>query len=132
MLIEKLSTISQKLFFLKPVNIAFALGCFVFIVYSFLFSSATGHNANINANVSSADHSLVLFAFMWSVLFNLFLTVFKSIPTKKPANKKISLIKRIKLSILRFFYFSFALFFIGLTAVILFLTIRMLRVWLNL
>jgi cellulose synthase/poly-beta-1,6-N-acetylglucosamine synthase-like glycosyltransferase len=50
-------------------------------------------------------------------------------PINSCENKKNSLVKRMKLSIIRFLYFCFSLFFIGLTAVILFLTLRMLRVW---
>jgi uncharacterized membrane protein len=125
MLVEKLSQISQKLSFLKPVSIIFSVGCFVFIVYGFLFTSPTEHNSHVN----SASDSLILFAFIWSILFTLFITVFKSIPKKNNENKKVSLIMRMKLSFMHFFYFSFSVFFIGLTAIILLLTIRMIRVW---
>ena len=125
LLIDRLSHISHRLVFLKPFSIALSLGCLGFIFYSFIFTFTS-------MDVNSTHHSLALFVFIWSLLFNLFLSVFIHIPIDSVVHHKLSLFKRIKRSILVFLYFIFSLFFIGITVIILFLSLRMVRVWLAL
>lgn len=63
---------------------------------------------------------------IWLLLFNILLSIFYQIPSIDNSSK--GLITRVKTKTKRFFYHLLALLFIGLTLVIIFLTIRMLRI----
>jgi hypothetical protein len=62
---------------------------------------------------------------IWLLLFNLLLSIFNDIPS---TDNQPSMFKRLKSRVQRYFYQLLAILFIGLTLVIVFLTIRILRV----
>ncbi|PKG85727.1 hypothetical protein CXF85_02745 [Colwellia sp. 75C3] len=76
-----------------------------------------------------SKNSYAMLSFMgiiWLLLFNILLSLFHNIPTLDVGSKGI--FKRVKIRVQRSCYHLLALIFIGLTLVIVFLTVRMLRV----
>ncbi len=63
---------------------------------------------------------------IWLLLFNILLLLFHNIPRVEEGSKGI--FTRVKIKVQRSFYHFLALLFIGLTLVIVFLSVRMLRV----
>lgn len=70
--------------------------------------------------------SLSFIACIWLLLFNLLLSLFDNIPKINTDSQGVFI--RIKIKVQRSLYHFFALLFIGLTLVIVFLSLRMLRV----
>jgi len=72
--------------------------------------------------------SYAIFSFVaciWLLLFNLLLSIFDNVPR---LDKQISKFKLLKIKIQRYMYQLLAVLFVGLTLVIIFLTVRMLRI----
>lgn len=65
-------------------------------------------------------------ACIWLLLLNILLSIFHNIPVDNAPSK--SMFFRLKIKVQRCFYHLLALLFLGLTLVIIFLSIRMLRV----
>jgi len=76
------------------------------------------------ANGSYAILSFV--ACIWLLLFNILISIFANTPSAN--NKSLGVINHFKIRVWRVFYYFMALLFISLTLVIIFLTIRMLRI----
>jgi len=74
----------------------------------------------------SSSYAILSFvACIWLLLFNLLLSIFDNVPTVDTQAAKF---KRLKIKIQRCIYQLLAVLFTGLTLIIIFLTIRMLRV----
>jgi len=67
-----------------------------------------------------------LVGLIWLLLFNILLSIFHNIPRIGDDSK--SRLSRFKIKVKRCFYHFLALLFIGLTLVIVFLSVRMLRI----
>ena len=78
---------------------------------------------------SLSNSSYAMFSFVgviWLILFNILLSLFHKIPTLNEESK--GMFSRVKIKIQRSFYHFFAILLIGLTLMIVFLSIRMLRI----
>jgi hypothetical protein len=69
---------------------------------------------------------LSLIGLIWLLLFNILLSIFHNIP--KSDNDSKSRLALVKIKVKRCFYHVLAILFIGLTLVIIFLSVRMLRI----
>lgn len=69
---------------------------------------------------------LSFLGFIWLLLFNILLSIFHNIPRVDESSNGSFM--RVKIKVQRCFYHLLALLFIGLTLVIIFLTVRILRV----
>ncbi len=73
------------------------------------------------------SYTIIFFiAFIWFLLFHILLTIFHDIPSSGQADS--SVLERFKIKFQRFLYHFIAFLFICLTAVIVFLSVRLLRV----
>ncbi len=76
---------------------------------------------------STNSYAMLSFVgFIWLLLFNILLSVFHHIPRVDDASK--SMFARVKIKGQRIFYHFLTLLFIGLTLVIVFLSVLMLRI----
>jgi len=79
-----------------------------------------------NDQLSTNSYTVLSFVgCIWLLLFNLLLSIFTNIPS---TGNQLSMFKRLQVKIQRCFYHILAILFIGLTLLIIFLTIRMLRI----
>lgn len=69
---------------------------------------------------------LSLIGLIWLLLFNILLSIFHNIP--RIDNDSNSRLSRVKIKVKRGFFHVLALLFVGLTLVIIFLSVRMLRI----
>lgn len=69
---------------------------------------------------------LSFIACIWLLLFNILISIFDNIPSA--SNNTLGMVARFKIKLQLAFYQLLALLFIGLTLVIIFITIRLLRI----
>lgn len=74
---------------------------------------------------SNAVSILSLVGLIWLLLFNILLSTFYNIPRADDIESRLALVK---IKVKRCFYHFLAILFIGLTLVIIFLSVRMLRI----
>jgi len=79
-----------------------------------------------SAQSSNSYAMLSFIGVIWLILLNILLSLFHKIPALNEESKGV--FSRVKIKIQRSFYHLFALLFIGLTLMIVFLSIRMLRI----
>jgi hypothetical protein len=79
-----------------------------------------------SAQSSNAFAMLSFIGVVWLILFNILLSLFHNIPVHNAESKRV--FSTVKIKIQRSFYHFFALLFIGLTLLIIFLSIRMIRI----
>jgi len=83
----------------------------------------------IKSSPEQSSSSYAMLSFMgviWLLLFNILILLFHNIPDHNEESKGV--LSRVKIKIQRTFYHFFALLFIGLTLMIVFLSVRMLRI----
>jgi len=115
-LLEKLSTKLQPL---RKLNYLLMVVLVIGIVV-FLLQSPIHHQQSTN------PYAILSFVgCIWLLLFNLLLSIFTNIPR---ADNQLSIFKRLTIRAQRYFYHLLAFLFVALTLVIVFLTIRMLRI----
>ncbi len=114
-ILGKLSTKLQSLRKLSYVLMAISVGG----VITHLLQPVS----NQQLNNSYAIWGFVIF--IWLLLFNLLLSIFNGIPKLDTQGSKL---KQLKVKIQLFLYQLFAVLFAGLTFMVIFLTIRLLRV----
>jgi uncharacterized membrane protein len=79
-----------------------------------------------SAQSSSSFAMLSFIGVIWLILFNILLSLFHNIPAHNEESKGV--FSCVKIKIQRIFYNLFALLFIGLTLMIVFLSIKMIRI----
>jgi uncharacterized membrane protein len=117
-MLEVLAKLSSKLQPLRKVTylvIALLVGV---IVAQLLQASSVMQSSNAYAMLS-------FLGIIWLLLFNILLSLFYNIPNVDEGSKRM--FSRVKIKVQRGCYHLLALLFIGLALVIVFLTIRMLR-----
>lgn len=118
-MLEILSKISIKLQPFRKLSYLLAALLISVIVTQLLQTPSQTQSTNPYAILSFV-------ACIWLLLFNLLLALFYNIPRVDENSK--GMFVRIKIKMLRSLYHLLALLFIGLTLVIVFLSVRMLRI----
>jgi len=116
-------TIARKIKPYQKVSYFFAV---IFITVFVIVQILPVQAAFIGFDVNNDYGKLGLLGCIWLLLFNMITTVF--IDTPKITTKSDSVFTRFKLKVKRFFYFLLAVFFLVLTIIILYLSMRLLRV----
>ena len=118
-MLEILAKLSGKLLpFRKLIYLAMVLLVGVIIIQLLQIPSP--------AKPSNAFSILSLVGLIWLLLFNILLSTFHNIPRIDDDTK--SRLALVKIKVKRCFYYFLAILFIGLTLVIIFLSVRMLRI----
>jgi len=118
-MLEILEKLSGKLQPLRKLSYLLITALVIGIVIYLLKTPSYSHQST---------NSFAILSFVcciWLLLFNLLLSIFNNIPS---TDNQVAMFKRLKIKIQRFFYHLLAILFIVLTLVIVFLTIRMLRI----
>ncbi len=116
-LLEKLSIKLQP--FRKLIYLLVAI-LIVIIVIQLLQTPSPHYQSNNSYAILS------FITCIWLLLFNILISTFNNIPSL--TNKSLGVVTRLKVKLWRFYYHFLALLFIGLTLVIVFLSIRLLRI----
>ena len=117
-MLEILGKLSKKLQPLRKLSYVL-IAILVAGVATYLVQSGSNHQ------LSNSYAILDFVVCIWLLLLNLLLSIFNDIPKLDMQGPKF---KRLKVKIQRFLYQLFAVLFMGLTFVVIFLTIRLLRV----
>jgi hypothetical protein len=120
MLIDTLQKFAVRL---QPVRLALlVLSGFSFVALLFILITSTTH---------SGDRFLVpaILGLLWSLSGYAFILNFRSVPRRDYGTG--GFIKRLKLRLLRLWYWVLALLFFGTTLALLLFSIRLLRIWIQ-
>jgi len=118
-MLEILVKIAEKLQCFRKLTYLLAVLLVGFILTQLLATPSS-------AQSSSSYAMLSFIGVIWLILFNILLSLFHNIPTNNEESKGV--LSRVKIKIQRSFYHLLALLFIGLTLMIVFLSIRMFRI----
>lgn len=118
-MIDRLSLFSQKIIRLKPIFYGLAFISLLVLGYVIFFVSGARHDVYIIP---------CLMALLWSSFSVFLLSTFPYVPSKP--GKEIGFFKRLKLRFIRGFYHIFSLLFVVMSGTIIWLTIRLLNIWL--
>ena len=119
-MIDRLQRIAQSIQFLRLPSIAVGLISLASMVVIILTSKS-----------HEGDRFLIpsVVGLLWAMTTYAFLVTFRSVPEK--ANKTLRLVSRLKRNISRGWYWFISVVFIGTTAAAIFITIRMVSIWLR-
>ncbi|MEJ2609730.1 MAG: hypothetical protein P8179_06465 [Candidatus Thiodiazotropha sp.] len=119
-MIDKLQQISQAIRILLIPSIAAGLFCLYAVIY-IVFSSTT----------HSGDHYLIpsFIGLLWAVSTYAFIVTFRTVPER--ANNSMSFFGNIKRKLSRGWYWIIGIVFIATTLSSLFLTYRMISIWIR-
>ena len=117
--LETFSVISTRLYWSKPIVVVLGL---VFV--SVFVASILGLGGFDTAALLIPS----LLGFFWSAIYFILLTMFPSVPPRP--GKEVKLLRRIKIRFQRRMYYLLALILIILTMAILFLSLKLLGIWL--
>jgi 4-hydroxybenzoate polyprenyltransferase len=118
-MLELLAQLSKKLQPFRKLSVILA-GLLIGVIVTQLLDTP------LQQQSSNSLATLSFVGFIWLILFNLLLSLFYDVPSID--NDSNGLFSQIIIKVKRSFYHFMALLFIGLTLVIVFLSIRMFRV----
>jgi len=119
-MLELLGKLSVKL---QPLRkLSYILGVIFLSVIIFEFLPVDSQQQQLDSPYAI----LSFIACIWLLLFNILISIFDNVPSAN--NKSLGVFARFKIKLQRTFYHLLALLFIGLTLVIIFLTVRILRI----
>ena len=118
-MLKLLGFLSIKLQPLRKISILLSV-----ILLAIIVTQLLGPSSYPKTNTTFELFSFV--TLIWLLLFNLLLSLFQSIPSIDKERDRI--LARIKIKVQRSLYQLLAVFFVGLTLVIIFLSVRMLRI----
>lgn len=117
-MIDHLSVFSRKVIWLKPLFFLTTLAAIIVFVYVVLIENGAGKEVYVIPCVVGL---------LWSLLCLLLLSAFPHVPPKPEMRQFFY--KRLKIRLVRGFYYIVSLIFVVLSASALLLTFRLLNVW---
>ena len=119
-MIDSFQKFANRLWYLRIVAIGAGVVFLVLVVVIILFS-----------NAREDDKYLIpgLLGFLWSLSAYAFISNFQSVPEK--AKRSDGFLHRLKRNIHRSWYWIIAFLFTGTTVAVVFLTFRLVSIWLN-